>query len=1085
MNSQLGIRFGFRGLVLAVAVLIGGSLPLAGQDIDGSIFGDLKDASGGVIPGASVTVTNKSTGRTSFAKTGSDGVYYAHGLEPGHYSLIFQMRGFSEIEISDVALLLGQKLKINGSLNIAPIEQEVTVIEDSPMIDLSKPSVGHNVTSEEFDRLPKARSFQGLLLTSPSVTSGVNQYGEVVSIEGGFQVNGASASENQFFVDGVATNSQLQGQSRQNAVFEFLQEVQVKTGGLEAEYGGALGGVISAVTKSGGNRFHGEAHYYFDGSSIKAGPVLRLLNPLTNAGAFSNVQDEKQPDSRQDVGGSLGGPILKEKLWFFASAAPQWRRRSNRYSFAGGDQDTLKQNQFFQNLFSKLSYDPWQRVRANFSWLYSPTSSSGRLPNYESGPNASPLTLSAAQFNKQVGFFAPQSSYQGNVTVTLSPWAVAELRGGRFWDDYKDSGIAGVSAVQYQTPSSDLPANLLANVPLNQRGATGYQSTPRLQRTTFDLVARTFVQANISVSRSWWGDHELKFGLGTSKAVNDVDFTYPGGGYVLVFWNRSFRSLVPDAPCNIAAGCRGTYGYYEVDDRGTRGAAGSNLTNLYVQDKWNVLPRLTLSLGLRLEDEKVPSFRRDVVDPAVHFGFGDKIGPRLGASYDALGDGKLKLAISWGRYFDWVKYQFSRGSFGADIWTTKYRALDTPDVSALSGTNLPGRDLWDERTPSSFQDRRVPSFSKDCNIAHLDKCAVDPGLRPMSADVIRVLAEYQITPQTVFRASYVHDGLRRTIEDMGLLIDGNQVFKQVNPGEGIGRTMLTSGATRAPAELCREKLNGADLEACLAGKVIPTPKAVRNYDALELSLSRRFASGWFFNGSYVYSRLYGNYAGLSNSDEVRTPTTASSSTVAQQQTGNLVRPGTTTSRAYDLDETLFDSHGHFDLKGRLATDRPHQLKLYGSYGFKFGTEIGAFFYILSGTPVSTYVYTNNIIPVFVNGRGDLGRTPVLSQTDLSVSHEFKLPPLGENKKLRFEFTMLNLFNQKTARHIFNCYNFDCINGLASATMNLKNTNLFNGFDYKAEVLKSPDGAKAVDPRYRKDDLFNPGFQGRVGIKFIF
>ena len=123
----------------------------------------------------------------------------------------------------------------------------MTVTSDTKtQVDLHSTTVAHNVTAEEFDRMPKTRSFQGIALTSPGVNQG--------DIEGGFQVNGASGAENSFTVDGVNTNSLIYGSSRQDTVFEYLQEVQVKTGGIAAEYGGALGGVISAVTKSGGNR---------------------------------------------------------------------------------------------------------------------------------------------------------------------------------------------------------------------------------------------------------------------------------------------------------------------------------------------------------------------------------------------------------------------------------------------------------------------------------------------------------------------------------------------------------------------------------------------------------------------------------------------------------------------------------------------------------------------------------------------------------------------------------------------------------------------------------------------------------------
>ena len=159
--------------------------------------------------------------------------------------------------------------------------------------------------------------------------------------------------------------------------------------------------------------------------------------------------------------------------------------------------------------------------------------------------------------------------------------------------------------------------------------------------------------------------------------------------------------------------------------------------------------------------------------------------------------------------------------------------------------------------------------------------------------------------------------------------------------------------------------------------------------------------------------MYGNYAGLANSDEITTPTTGVGSATAQQQAASIARPGSAAGRAWDLDELEFDSHGNLDVVGRLATDRPVVVKLYGSYTFPFGTQIGAFEYVGSGTPMSTYVNSTNQIPIIVNGRGDMGRTPMLSRTDLLVSHEFDA---WATKKLRLELNVVNLFNQKTATH---------------------------------------------------------------------
>ena len=236
-------------------------------------------------------------------------------------------------------------------------------------LDLTKVTLAHNITAEEFDRLPKARSFQGLALTAPGVNTG--------ELEGGLQVNGASAAENSFTIDGVATNSLLYGNSRQNTVFEYLQEVQVKTGGVDAEFGGALGGVISAVTKSGGNLFTGETHYYYIGSGLSSTPVKRLvLNPnnLTDVGYF---QDDKQANHQSEFGGSLGGPIVRNKLFFFGSISPRVVRRTNEYVFsAGTEPGEIDQKQTAWQGFGKLTYAA-NKVHANASVLMTPTRSTG------------------------------------------------------------------------------------------------------------------------------------------------------------------------------------------------------------------------------------------------------------------------------------------------------------------------------------------------------------------------------------------------------------------------------------------------------------------------------------------------------------------------------------------------------------------------------------------------------------------------------------------------------------------------------------------------------------------------------------
>ena len=1011
------------------------------------IQGTATDPSGASVPNTSVSATNADTGRVYTAVTGNDGKYVIRDSDPGRYKLEFQAQGFAKQEIDNAIAVLGRELRVDAKLQVATSQQEVLVTESAPLIDIGGSSVGHNVTAEEFDRLPKARTFQSLVTLSPSVNSG--------TLENGFQVNGSSSAENNFTIDGISTNSIITGASRQNAVFEILQEVQVKTGGADAEFGGAMGGVISAVTKSGGNRFHGDLHYYYSGNAISAGPVPRLLlNPKDDT-TVSTVQDHKYPSNTHEVGYSFGGPLIKNKLFFFSAASPQFVHRESTYlADSGKTPFTIKQDQTYWQVFNKLSFEPFSHVRGSVFWLWSPTKSTGSLPAYDFFGNGSTSSLAALAPRPNIGFFAPQTNYGGNLDFTLSPTMLLSVRGGRFWDNYKDTGIPGFASVQYQAPTPSAPTPtftqaMINSIPANEVGPTAFYNTPRLQNTYHDLGARTYLQLDGNKFFHFAGQHELKAGWGYQKNVNNVNLGYPGGAYVYVYWDKSFTS---NATSQVG---RGTYGYYEVDDFRTAGTTGATLANTYIQDKWTPFARLTLNIGIRFETEVVPSFRRDIKQQGFDFGWADKIAPRLGGSYDLLGNGKVKLYASWGRYFGVVPNSLARGAFGADYWHVYYRGLDNPDVFALSplipnvfatsGTNLPGQNLWSSVTGSS-RDRRVPNFN-----------TVAPGIKPMSTNQTNVGAEIQLSPTMVFRAGYTRTSLDRTIEDQGSIVNGDEVYFYGNPGEGATAITPTSGAT----------------------KPFPTPRPLRTYNALELSITRRFANRWLGSASYVYSRLYGNYPGLSNTDEVRSPTLGVTYSNAQNAVGSVVRNGDAASRAWDIDEILFDSKGNKGVNGLLPTDRPNVVKLYGSYTFKFGTEVGANFYGGSGTPLSTYAWTINTIPIFVNGRGDMGRTDPLYQTDLVIAHEVKL---GETKRLRFEANVINLFNQKTQRHRFTDLNRE---QRTSSQMNLKPVDLTKGYNYNALILASPDGSKAYDPRFGQTDLWNTGMQGRLGVKFTF
>jgi len=291
-----------RSLVIFFLLLVtamSGAITSA-QERFGTLTGRVTDQQGQAVPGVTVNVTNIQTGEVRTFVTDANGAYSARDLNPGRYNVAFELSGFARVERPDISVQLGREFALDAQMRVGNVTETVQVTaEAAPLVDAKSTLIAHNVSEEEIDRLPKGRSFQSIALSAPSVNQG--------EIEGGIQVNGASGAENSFTVDGTVTSSLIDGRSRQNTVFEYLQEVQVKTSGISAEYGGALGGVISAVTKSGGNVFRGEGHYYFEGSALAAAPIQRLvLDPTTEKTAYF-IQD-KIAASRQRVRRLAGRP---------------------------------------------------------------------------------------------------------------------------------------------------------------------------------------------------------------------------------------------------------------------------------------------------------------------------------------------------------------------------------------------------------------------------------------------------------------------------------------------------------------------------------------------------------------------------------------------------------------------------------------------------------------------------------------------------------------------------------------------------------------------------------------------------------
>src|SRR5262245_15581441 len=258
MNNRLPTRKQCRTLgsvTLLLMLVLAQSGPalstLAAQEVTGSIRGEVRDQQGAVVQGAAVTAS--SAQRSFKATTDKDGLYRFGELPPGVYTVSANAGGFAESRVENVAVELGKTLNVVVELKAAGASDTVTVSGASePIVDVTSTKVATNVTQEQIAVLPKGLNFSSIINVAPGTREEMNA--------GGFQIDGASGSENRFVVDGLDVTRVFGGMlgSTKNVPYDFVKEVQIKSAGYEAEFGGATGGVINVVTRSGANDWHGE-----------------------------------------------------------------------------------------------------------------------------------------------------------------------------------------------------------------------------------------------------------------------------------------------------------------------------------------------------------------------------------------------------------------------------------------------------------------------------------------------------------------------------------------------------------------------------------------------------------------------------------------------------------------------------------------------------------------------------------------------------------------------------------------------------------------------------------------------------------
>jgi outer membrane receptor protein involved in Fe transport len=934
-------RLGRLTPALLVALALAAAPALA-QEQGGAVEGTVRDQSGATVPGATVEA-REASGLVQATVTDALGEYRFPSLPPGNWEIQVRLEGFAPVRRPDVRLALGQLLRVDVALTLSGVEETVTITADSPVVDVKQSASFATIRDELIDKLPRGRDFLTLAQQAPGAT--------VQNISAGLSIDGGSGADNRFIIDGIDTTDLQQGVSGKRLITDVIDEVQVKSSGYTAEYGGAIGGVVNVVTKTGTNDFHGSIGTYLSADFLDAGrrPTVRI-DPMDDTRS-ETVTYPKDDYSTWEPGFTLGGPIIQDRLWFFGSYIPSFQTTDRTVTYlSNGETQTVRRtdrSQFATGTLSAQLGPKWY-ARAGVNWA--PYKKNGDLPVLD---GSSDPTTPFGDFDQE----RANTSVSGSVSYTPGPRTHFNLRGGYFRTNNEVLGYPDEVRFQFDRTNANVPG-----VPADLVRPRGFQTTPDNSATVRDVQDRLGFQAD----GTWYvraaGQHTLKAGVQFDRIGNDVYDGYQKQR-VRFFWGDSYAATSGEVYAS-------PYGYMRAYYIATMGDIHSIDWGLFVQDSWTIADRLTLNLGLRSESEKVPSFSDNPAIPktAIDFGFADKLAPRVGFSWDVFGNGRAKAYGSWGMFYDIMKLEMPRGSFGGDRWLD-YRYLITSPVWTDVGSNPECPPTCSNATFIEVVDQRPPS--NDPN-----KSYIDPGLKPMRSQELVLGYQHDLGREMSVGVRYVHKQVDRAIEDQGVLVGTSIDYYITNPGFGIGRQLIPG--------------------------LPDQPKAVRDYDAVELDFRKRLTSRWSFWGRYWWSRLHGNYSGLASADEVYAyPDDYDPNDTRRARTSPNV------NRDFDALAMSFAENA-VPSYGPLPADRPHQLRLQALYDFPFGTSAGATFNAASGTPVSRYVeIPPGVAPVYYRGRGSEGRTPALWQVDLYLQHAFRLTG---SARLELSANVLNLFN---------------------------------------------------------------------------
>lgn len=921
--------------------------------------GKVLDPQGGVLPGVSVTVKNQATGMYRETVSGDDGSFIASGIVPGVYEVIAELQGFKKFDRKDLQLEVGKTATIEVKLEVGSLEETVNVSAESPLVDVTSKEIGGNITSETLVQLPSVNgNFIGFVGLLPGIVPSVSteSFGS-----DSISVNGQDPRNNNYMLDGGNNNDDVIGQragTQARTPIEAIQEFQVLTDQFDAEFGRTAGAVINAVTKQGTNRLRGSAFGYFQ------------RGKFTEKDFFAKEKGLAKPDTKYDRwGGTVGGPIVKDKIHYFFSLERFSIDRPNTINIpARPDLNATTPTQ--DRVWNTIVRGDHQLNSSNtysIRWL---RESSPQL-NQIIGPSATQsATLASAREESDV-----DQTLSAVVNSVLSHTKVSTLR-----VTWTRENVAFANHC-FNTNGRDLskcPSSLL------------FQDFIDQQDNTAQARINDGIQAEETLA--WFlpgkhGDHDIKFGAQYeySGAANfnqgNLNGTFTFGLNDLAFDSNNPRTY----PDRFSIRVGGQSAVYEK----VHYFAG------FVQDKWRFTPHLTLSLGLRYDLEVAPIPETD--DPLVDSYPVDRnnVAPRLGVTYD-MGGGKSMIRGGYGRFFDKNHLELIGGLWTATPFTNSFVAtfpVAGPDLGPRNG-RLP-TDPFLVNGPTINTALLNQMFPGGQLLRNTGATWDNEDRRNPYTDQLTVGYERELRANMAVSADYVHSRSR----DMLMVLN-------LNPQQRSNSNVNASTLTRIGSPTLTAAM--AELQAKYGPSFGPFTANVNqflnvgrvDYDALLLQFKKRFSNNYSAQVSYTLGDSRGNTSGNG--------APASNFQVGQDLHLNL-----------NEGPTDFDYRHNFTVSGTALVPHTHGLNLSwvarALSGTPFSLTNGAVDPDLNGIQAEplaagTYSGTGND-PYTVDGytsRRNGARGPGFFDMDMRFGYRFGLP---QNRRLEIAFDVFNLTNR--------------------------------------------------------------------------